>query len=342
MREPFNIFQPRALPAPIATVPIRPYSSVPMSDSEAPPPFVRIGPARLASPVVLSVPHAGRDYSPALLSAARLPRDLLEALEDRLVDRLVWQATAAGATAFVARAPRAEIDLNRDERELDPQLIAPPLPPSGVVQSVRTRGGIGLIPSRIAGAGAIWNARIPRDELVRRITTIHRPYHRARDAAIGEARERFGAAILLDCHSMPPRADPPRDFSARGTGEAGGGTAAKQPSAQRGGGDPLVVFGDRHGTAAAPDLFEAAVAAARALGYRTAANAPYAGGYIAGRHGRPERGLHAIQIEICRSAYLDPELRAPGPGFAAACRLVAAVVEALEARLLGGEALAAE
>ena len=74
-------------------------------------------------------------------------------LEDRLADRLVWQATAAGVTAFVALAPRAEVDLNRDEREIDPVLIDPPLPSTSVVQTVRSRGGIGLIPSRIAGAG---------------------------------------------------------------------------------------------------------------------------------------------------------------------------------------------
>jgi N-formylglutamate amidohydrolase len=79
------------------------------------------------------------------------------------------------------------------------------------------------------------------------------------------------------------------------------------------------------------------------LGYRTACNAPYAGGYIAGRHGRPDRGIHAIQMEIDRSFYLDMELRAPGPGFAGICRLVAAVVEAIEARMLGSdEAIAAE
>ena len=95
-----------------------------------------------------------------LLDAARLPRDKLETLEDRLVDRLVWRATAAGATAFVARAPRAEIDLNRDEREIDPAMVAPPLPPRSLLQSARTRGGLGLIPSRITGAGAIWRERI--------------------------------------------------------------------------------------------------------------------------------------------------------------------------------------
>ena len=290
-----------------------------MSESEAATPFVRIGPKRLVSPVILSVPHAGRDYRPELLQAARLSRALLETLEDRLVDRLVWQATAAGATTFVARAPRAEIDLNRDEREIDPTLIAPPLPPGRIIQSPRTRGGIGLIPSRITGVGAIWRQRIPQAELTRRVAEIHRPYHQALDAALQEALERFGAAVLLDCHSMPPRAH----------------SGAEPQSA--------VVFGDRHGSSAAPELIEAAVGAARGLGYRTACNAPYAGGYIAGRHGRPERQIHAIQMEIDRTVYLDAELRAPGPGFAAASRLVAAVVSALEERLLGSDqAIAAE
>lgn len=289
------------------------------SDAASSPPFVRIGPERPASPVVLSVPHAGRCYRPELLRAARLPRGVLETLEDRLVDRLVWRAVEAGATAFVARAPRAEIDLNRDEREIDPALIVPPLASGGTLASPRSRGGLGLIPSRIAGVGAVWKEGITRAELARRLDTVHRPYHAAIAAALADASERFGAAVLLDCHSMPPRA-------------AGGGAA-----------QAALVFGDRHGASASADLVAAAVAAARALGWRTARNAPYAGGYIAGRHGRPERGVHAIQLEICRSAYLDAELRAPGPGFAAACRLVAAVAQALEARLFGsGQPLAAE
>jgi len=290
-----------------------------MSDSAAPPPFIRIGPKLLSSPVILSVPHAGRDYRPELVRASRLSRALLETLEDRLVDRLVWQATAAGAATFVVRSPRAEIDLNRDEREIDPALIAPPLPPGSIVQSPRTRGGIGLIPSRITGVGAIWRQRIPRAELARRVQEIHRPYHEALDAALSEARDRFGAAVLLDCHSMPPRSQ-------------GGGEAQS-----------AVIFGDRHGTSAGPELVDAAIAAARAMGYRTACNAPYAGGYIAGRHGRPDRRIHAIQMEIDRAVYLDAELREPGPGFADACRLVAAVVAALEERLLGSDqAIAAE
>ena len=45
-----------------------------MADRPAEPPFIRVGPEMPACPVILSVPHAGRVYSPALLRAARLPR----------------------------------------------------------------------------------------------------------------------------------------------------------------------------------------------------------------------------------------------------------------------------
>ena len=283
------------------------------------PPFLRLGPELPASPVILSVPHAGRAYRPELLDASRLAPIVIESLEDRLADRLVWRAVAAGVTALVAQVPRAEIDLNRDEREIDPGLVAPPLPPSAIMASARTRGGLGLIPSRIAGAGAIWKTRISRDELARRIDEVHRPYHEALAALLRAARRRFGSALLLDIHSMPPR----------------------RPGA--GGEHDTVVLGDRHGTSCAGDLLAAAVEATRDRGYKAVCNVPYAGGHIAARHGRPGAGIHAIQIEIDRTAYLDVDLRAPGPGFAATCNLIEHIVATLEARLLAGpDAIAAE
>jgi N-formylglutamate amidohydrolase len=269
------------------------------------PPFHRIGPDRPATPVILSVPHAGRAYSDALLRAARVPQAVLEALEDRLVDRLAWRAVADGATAIVATAPRAEIDLNRDERELDPAMVAPP-PPSGELRStVRTRGGLGLVPARLAGAGGLWRGRMSRDELQRRVATIHRPYHAALAKALAAARKRYGFAILLDCHSMPPRPQ----------GDAGAG----------------VVFGDRFGATASSQVVMSAVGAAEALGFTAACNEPYAGGHVVERHGRPDDGIHALQIEIDRSLYLDGTLKEAGDGFDRAARLIAAVAKAASA-----------
>jgi N-formylglutamate amidohydrolase len=278
-----------------------------METNAAEQPFLRNGPDLPASPVVLSVPHAGRAYSADLLAASRLPRATLELLEDRLVDKLVWRAVAAGAVAIVARRPRAEIDLNRDEREIDPTMVAPPPPAAGLIPSSRTRGGLGLVPARIGGAGPIWRRPLASGELARRIAEIHRPYHAALADALVAARARFGMAILLDCHSMPPRVP--------------GAEAVAE-----------IVFGDRHGTSIAPDYVTAAVEAATAAGFSSARNVPYAGGYVTSRHGRPASAIHALQIEIDRSLYLDADLREPGPGFDRVARMLAAVAEALAAR----------
>ena len=211
-----------------------------MTRSPANLPFFRIGPARPVSPVVLSVPHAGRDYRPELLSAARLPKAQLETLEDRLVDRLVWRATAAGATAFIARAPRAEIDLNRDEREIDPAMIEPPLASGGLVQSARTRGGLGLVPSRIAGAGPIWRERHraaraqPADR--GRAQALSRgdrggAARGARPLRRGDpARLPFDAAAPADRGRRPRHRDlrrPPRHHDRRRSARRGGGRGAR-------------------------------------------------------------------------------------------------------------------
>ncbi len=288
-----------------------------MSDMPDDPPFIRIGPDAPVSPVVISVPHAGRSYTPSLLRASRLPLDRLETLEDRLVDRLVWRAVANGCRAIIANSSRAEIDLNRDEREIDPATIVPSPPAGSVLPSARTKGGLGLIPSRIAGSGSIWLHRIGQDEVRRRVQEIHRPYHQTLSQALEEARSRFGIAILLDCHSMPPR--------------------------NMATGDPGLVFGDRHGTSMAPELVAAATSAAREAGFTAGRNNPYAGGHITAVHGRPAQGIHALQLEIDRSLYLDDALREPGPGFDRTTHLIAAIAGALADRATGaGQAIAAE
>lgn len=279
-----------------------------MAELSAASPFLRVGPEEPVLPVVLSVPHAGRTYRESLLKASRLPLEKLETLEDRLVDRLIWRAQSKGATAIVAQAPRAEIDLNRDEREIDPATIVPPPASRGLLRSQRSRGGLGLIPTRIAGEGSIWLHRIPEAELRRRISEIHAPYHAAIDSELKQARERFGLAILLDCHSMPPRED------------------------KRG---PGLVFGDRHGTSIDPHLLGVAVTAARENGFDVGLNAPYAGGYVTARHGKPAKSIHAVQLEVDRSLYLDASLRSPGPGFDRVAQMISDVVTALAATAMG-------
>ena len=75
------------------------------------------------------------------------------------------------------------------------------------------------------------------------------------------------------------------------------------------------VIGDRHGTACAPELSQNAARLLRELGYSVEINKPYAGGFITQHYGRPQKGLHAIQVEINRGLYMDEVRMQKSNGF---------------------------
>lgn len=255
------------------------------------------------TPVVLSVPHAGRDYPDAIHSALAVPLSALIALEDRHVDSVALSARRY-ETMFVARRPRAWIDLNRAEDIRDPAIdLGAARQEPGEQLPLKLRSGLGLIPRRAGVRGDIWRRSFSDDEVRERIATDHRPYHRALADALRSARDRFGIAILLDIHSMPPLGSTPQT--------------------------PRVVLGDRFGKSAAARLVSAADAAANAAGFRTALNSPYSGGHILDRHGAPRGGIHAIQIELDRSLYLDRQLLEPGAGAARVATMLRDVIDAL-------------
>ena len=266
------------------------------------PPIVH--PPRGGLPVLLSVPHSGRDYPGWLVDMASAGRAALVALEDPLVDRLVWRAVQRGVAAVIARAPRAAIDCNRAEDEIDPSVI------DGVRRgrvTARARGGLGIVPARTQQHGYLWRRAISPKQLADRLDQAHRPYHRAIDDQLQLLLDRFGCALLLDCHSMPP---PPE-------------------------GVPPLVFGDCRGRSADSWIGKEAMAVAARHGFEAVLNDPFAGGHVTERHGAPARGVHALQIEIDRRCYLDQKLEAPGSGFGRAAALIEALVCELGDALLG-------
>lgn len=264
-------------------------------------------------PVLIAVPHAGRTYPAPLLAAMRNPDEACLRLEDRLAD-LVARAVArqTGAALLIANAPRALIDLNRAPEDMDWEMVAG-APPRGSTRSAagrRARSGLGLVPRRLAGMGEIWFGQISREDLDERIELVHRPYHTALAASLESLRDRWGTALLIDLHSMPPLGpktgvDPAADF----------------------------VVGDRYGSSCESRLSRSALELLEQAGMRGAHNRPYAGGYVLDRHSAPQRGLHAIQLELCRTIYLDTGLREPGAGFERVVEVVASLVRHLAGEL---------
>jgi N-formylglutamate amidohydrolase len=251
-------------------------------------------------PVVLSVPHAGRDYPLSLRAALRVPLAALRPLEDRHVDTLAL-AARRGETMLIQRRSRAWIDLNRAEHERDPAIDAGADRHAAPHPSAKLRGGLGLIPRRVPIAGEIWRRRFEGDEIANRILQDYRPYHAALSAALKRAHARHGVAILLDLHSMPPL----------------------------GRGLSRIVIGDRFGRSAAARFVHRLEAVTAQAGVTTSLNSPYAGGHILDRHAHVAAGFHAIQVEFDRSLYLDAALDQPGEGLEAMATLLRAMIDSL-------------
>lgn len=276
------------------------------------PAFALSGPQPSAIPVLVAVPHAGRAYPESLLRDMRQPESAALKLEDRYADRLA-QAVAreTGAGLLVANAPRAMIDLNRAPDDIDWEMFGKGDRPDigSYTPSRRARSGLGLIPRRVPGIGELWKRRHEEADLAARIDDIHEPYHAALSQALAEMRERWGAALLLDLHSMPP-------IPVRG---------GLRP--------PEFVLGDRFGASCHGSLVAVAFSHLDEHGRMAAHNRPYSGGYVLQRHGEPHSGLHAMQIEVDRSAYLDSRLSEPGNGFPGAVEVLAGLVHRLAANV---------
>lgn len=265
-------------------------------------------PAASELPILIAVPHAGRAYPGALLDSMRNPGFAALKLEDRFVDLLgegVRRET--GVPLLVAQAPRAMIDLNRAEEEVDWDMFARGKPDSlgSYSPGVRVRSGLGLIPRRIPGLGELWKRRHEHSELESRIAAIHRPYHEELARTLVAMRDRWGAALLIDLHSMPPL-----------------GANGAQQAAE-------FVVGDRFGTACDGALIGACFGHFAELKRLAAHNRPYAGGYVLERHAAPAAGIHAIQLEIDRTSYLDSRMAEPGPGFDDMVTMLAGLVRRL-------------
>ncbi|MFT6773160.1 MAG: N-formylglutamate amidohydrolase [Paracoccaceae bacterium] len=268
---------------------------------------------------VFSSPHSGRLYPAAFVARSRLTPMALRRSEDAFVDDLFAAAPGFGAPLLRADAPRAYVDLNRGAEELDPALI----------EGVRAAGlnprlaaGLGVIPRVVAEGVAIYSGKLTLAEAQGRLDRHWRPYHHALGALLAEARSRLGIAVLIDCHSMPSDA------------------ARHAPSVR--GGRPEIVLGDRYGVSCAPWLTRLAEQSFVDAGFRVIRNAPFAGGYITQRYGRPAIGIHALQIEIDRGLYLDEARLERSARFSQVQTALRPVIAALAGAANSVDALAAE
>jgi N-formylglutamate amidohydrolase len=267
-------------------------------------------PLRQTLPVVVSSPHSGRDYDCAFLGLSRLDALAIRRSEDAFVDEIVARAPQLGAPLVAARFPRAWLDVNREPYELDPAMFDGPLPAWVNSRSPRVKAGLGTVPRVVAGGAEIYRGKLPPGEAEARIKGCYMPYHDALVELLEATRASFGAACLVDVHSMPS------------AGQDGGRSRVD------------AVIGDRFGASCDRSLTEAASGCLRDRGLQVRRNEPYPGGFITEHYGRPELGLHAIQIELNRGLYMDEKAMTRGTGLAPLARHVEALLQAVAAAVL--------
>ena len=280
-------------------------------------------------PVLIAAPHAGRAYPAQLLANMRDPALSQLRLEDRYVDRVAAAvARETGTGLLVAHAPRAMIDLNRAADDIDWGMVrahcgdrkgqsARGEPKggartSGAAIGSRARSGLGLVPRRLPGFGEIWREKLSEADLEQRIDAIHTPYHRFLESELERIRDIWGAVLLIDLHSMPPLR--------RAAGSGGTGARVR------------FVLGDRFGASCDPALIAHAFAYLERQGCAAAHNRPYSGGYVLDRHSRVRHGIHAVQVEVCRSTYLDKTMSEPTTALRPLARMLAGLVREMGAQ----------
>jgi N-formylglutamate deformylase len=270
-------------------------------------------PRGAAHPVVFTSPHSGRCWPRDFVAESALPFDALRLSEDFLVDRLFATAPEHGFWLYAAQRPRAWLDLNRDPRELDPEMFSDPPPPEAVMETERVRAGLGVIPRIVAEGLEIHSRPISWAEGRRRLSEGYYPWHMGLQALLEGLRHRWGQAVLVDCHSMP--------------------ASAARSMTPLGGRKPHVILGDCEGKSCSPLLIDTFHDLFAREGLTVSRNRVYTGGFITRHYGLSGLGFHAIQIEINRELYMEEGICRVTAGFERLQTIIARVLAALQERL---------
>ncbi len=222
-------------------------------------------------PLLVSIPHVGTDI-PDDIAARLTPEALVRADTDWHLDKLYGFAAAMGASVLAARWSRYVIDLNRPPEDFN---LYPGMDTTGLCPVDTFHKEPLYARDDVPG----------RDEIAERLARYWQPYHVALRTELDRLLACHGRVVLWDAHSIASRV--PRFFEGR---------------------LPDLNFGTAQGSACANGLDAAVMAPAAAQErYSVAHNGRFKGGYITRQYGRPERGVHAIQLEMCQCLYMDEQ-----------------------------------
>ncbi|MEP5613505.1 MAG: N-formylglutamate amidohydrolase [Cyclobacteriaceae bacterium] len=222
-------------------------------------------------PIIISVPHAGTKF-PAEIDS-KFTKRMRKHLDDTdwYVHRLYAFASSLGITVIKANLSRWVIDLNRDPESIplynDGRLITSITPTTDFFGNPLYRS-----PDQEPDLG----------ETHRRLEQYYWPYYKQIEDLIAERKKQFGKVLLWDAHSIRHLVS----------------TIQKEPF-------PDMILGDNDEQTAHSNLIASALAGLQSGKFEVNHNNPFKGGHITRYFGRPENGVHALQLEMNKILYMD-------------------------------------
>ncbi len=262
------------------------------------------------TPIILDSPHSGISFPPYARTERnqilKKDKDFFRRYADLFVDELIAKTINAGASTVSAPYARSFTDLNRTATDIFPSQR------SEENQTIENNWNEELRLSlfwRSIGNIQLWDY-LPPAEINRRLRWIWKAYHDLIQSQMLAAHEKFGVAILLNCHSM-----------------------ASTVSGLQG---CHVILGDQNGTSCNPALTDFAFNFFTSQGLKTAINQPFSGGAIIQNQSNPSANHHALQIEIRRDLYMNETQFRRGDNFSVVADLFVRFVESLAQRIKSG------
>ncbi len=236
-------------------------------------PFYIIEPTGEKVPVILSVPHSGVEFPDEIKPHYRAEIVAQPDDTDWFVHDLYDFAPSLGITVIHAKYSRLVIDLNRDPD-------SKPLYTDGRIITE-------LVPKTDFLGNEIYvdEKFIPNDEEIqRRLENYYRPYHKKVESLLRERLDEFGKVLLWDAHSI-------RRFVP---------TIREEPF-------PDLILGDNDEKSANKEIIEIALNNLKAGKYGVNHNSPFKGGHITRYFGKPENRVHALQLEMAKTNYMEDD-----------------------------------
>ena len=243
-------------------------------------------------PLIIDSPHSGTEYPLDFNHQADFAQ--LRQAEDSYVDELYKHVSSIGGVFLDAKFPRSYIDPNRSENDFILEDLHEKNNNACEIKfkpTIKSQLGIGLVWLKVPSNGELmYKDKITLKQLMHRVNTYHRPYHKILKNILDNTYKKFGNFYHVNAHSMQNQATAMSDQS-QGT---------KRPD---------FVIGDREGTSCKRRFTDLIVDFLKSLNYSVDVNYPYKGMELIRAYSDPLQNKNSVQIEVNRKLYMNEETR---------------------------------